>query len=390
MKIGQTLSVTVLLTCLALSRTDALGALGSVDASFNAPTPNDWVRAIALQPDGKIIIGGDFTQAGGTNRVRIARLLSNGLVDTNFNAGAGPDSYVNSIAVQADGKVLIAGNFSNVAGSPRAKFARLNSDGTLDTGFAATQPTIGSGEGRQIITLADGRALLVGSISLIYFSPAFIQRNNVVMLTTNGLADASFAAAPISGFVYCTAESPGGKYLVGGTFTTTAGSVRTNLVRLDNTGAPDNSFVQAPVADFSLVRTLQPMADGRIVVHSGAAGTNLVRRINGDGTPDGSFVTANTDATILTAAVQPDGKVWIAGDFLWVNGVQRLKLARLNSDGSLDSSFNSGGTGTSVFAVALQPDGKLLMGGAFNCYNNGNLRKLLFGVGLRVGVRCLG
>jgi uncharacterized delta-60 repeat protein len=345
--------------------------IGSVDASFNPPVPNDWVRAVAVQPDGRIIIAGDFTTAGGTNCVRIARLLANGLVDPSFSAGAGPDSYVNSVALQPDGKILIAGTFSTVAGTPRAKFARLNSDGTLDTGFAAVQPTIASGDGKQIIALADGRSLLVGSISFYYFSPTFIGRNNVMMLTTNGQCDASFAAAPIAAGVFCTAERPGGKVLVGGSFTTTAGSPRTNLVQLDSLGAPDNSFGQSPAADFGFVRVLQPTADGHMMVIASGGLTNYVCRINGDGSLDGAFGSPHADAAILSAAVQPDGKVWIGGDFLGVNDVQRLKVARLNANGSLDSSFDPGqGTGTSVFALTLQSDGKLLMGGAFNCYNN--------------------
>jgi len=87
---------------------------------------------------------------------------------------------------------------------------------------------------------------------------------------------------------------------------------------------------------------------------------------------DGAFGSPQADAAVMAAAVQPDGKVWIAGDFLDVDGVQCLKVARLNANGSLDAGFGNGnaGTGTSVYALTLQPDGKLLMGGAFNCYNN--------------------
>ena len=349
-----------------------LAGVGSVDASFDAPAPNNWVRAIAMQPDGKILIAGDFTTAGGSNRVRIARLLTNGHVDpafTNPNVGL---NFVNSVAVQADGKILIAGDFTTVSGTARAKFARLNSDGTLDTGYAAAQPAAVSGEGKQIIALSDGRSLLVGPTQLFSISP-FIIRNNAIMLTTNGIADASFPNVPIlSAGTFCAAERPGGKLLIGGLFTSTAGSPRTNLMQVDNLGAPDNTFVQSPAADLGWVRTLQPMSDGRIVVVATGAPTNYIRRINSDGTADGTFGTPYSDASILTAAVQTDGKIWIAGDFLWINDVQRLKVARLNADGSLDASFGNGntGTGTSVFALTMQPDGKLLMGGAFNCYNN--------------------
>jgi uncharacterized delta-60 repeat protein len=352
----------------------AFAAVGSMDASFNPPSPLGWVYASVVQPDGKIIIAGDFTQLDGTNRVRVARLLPNGHVDPTFNPGTGPDGNVSSVALQPDGKVLITGSFTHVAGTARNLYARLNGDGSLDTTYAATQPFLASGEGRQFIALPDGRALLVGP--QIYFSISpFVTRGGFMRLNTNGTCDTSFPSLPIaSAGLYAGAVTPSGNYLVGGLFSTTDGTARTNLMQVSTNGVVDPSFPAAPVLTpltIGFVRTLHPMLDGRIVVNYGYGGsTNWILRLNSNGTTDGSFASPYADGAILAAAVQPDGKVWIAGDFLNVNAQQRLKVARLNADGTLDSTYNPGsGTGTSVLTVTLQPDGKVLLGGAFSGYN---------------------
>jgi len=353
----------------------SLAGVGSMDASFNPPHPQGWVYSSVVQPDGRILIAGDFTQVDGTNRVGVARLLPNGHVDPTFNPGTGPNAKVSSVALQADGKVLLTGSFTQIAGTARNLYARLNSDGSLDTSYAAAQPVIASGEGRQIIALADGRALLVGP-STIYFSfSPLTSRAYFMRLNTNGTCDTTFPNLPAAtAGMFAGAVTPSGKYLVGGLFNTTDGSARTNLMQVNTHGVVDPTFPAASVMSpltIGFVRTLHPLPDGRIVVNYGnGLGTNWLLRLQADGTTDPSFTSPSADSAILAAAVQPDGKVWIGGDFLAVNDQQRLKVARLNANGTLDSTYDPGsGTGTSVLAVTLQPDGKVLLGGAFNGYN---------------------
>ncbi len=96
-------------------------------------TRTAYVYSVAVQADGKILLGGDFTTVGGTPRNHIARLNADGTLDTGFNPNANGDVY--SVAVQADGKILLGGNFTTVGGTARNHIARLNADGTLDTGF---------------------------------------------------------------------------------------------------------------------------------------------------------------------------------------------------------------------------------------------------------------
>src|SRR5439155_23409830 len=106
-----------------------INANGTVDNSFNPGTgPDRAVDAVALQPDGKVLIGGSFTNVNGTPRPRIARLNADGSLDPTFNAGTGADARVSAIAVQPDGNVLIAGDFLTVNGVLRSYVARLYGD----------------------------------------------------------------------------------------------------------------------------------------------------------------------------------------------------------------------------------------------------------------------
>jgi uncharacterized delta-60 repeat protein len=103
-----------------------LNSNGSRDSSFwPASLSNGESYSLALQPDGKILVGGSFNSVNGTSRHRIARLNSNGALDSSFDPGAGPDGLVRSIALQPDGNVLIGGEFGTVNGTLRQYVARL-------------------------------------------------------------------------------------------------------------------------------------------------------------------------------------------------------------------------------------------------------------------------
>ena len=109
---------------------------GVVDTSFNqSASTDDFVDTIELQNDGKFIIGGEFTNVNGLNRSRIARLNSNGQIDSAYSLGAGFDGPVRSIKVDENGKAIVAGYFKSFDGIVRNGLARLNEDGVLDESF---------------------------------------------------------------------------------------------------------------------------------------------------------------------------------------------------------------------------------------------------------------
>jgi uncharacterized delta-60 repeat protein len=187
---------------------------GSLDTSFDPGSgANSVVWAIAEQPDGKILIGGDFTIYNGAPRNRIARLNSDGSLDAGFNPGSGANNDVRAMAVQPDGKILIGGWFTIYNGAPRNYMARLNSDGSLDTGF---DPGSGANEFLYVVALQpDGKILIGGEFTIYNGAP----RNYIARLNSDGSLDTSFD--PGSGaneWVWAMAVQPDGKILIGRRF----------------------------------------------------------------------------------------------------------------------------------------------------------------------------
>ena len=148
---------------------------GSLDAGFRADaflTSAGYagsVGALALQPDGKVIVGGGFASVNGTASNNLVRLNADGSVDASFSAGrAGVDDGVTSIVLQPDGKILLGGNFTTVNGTARAGVARLDADGSLDPQF-----TPGSGIGTDGTSTVNSLAL--GTDGSVFVAGSFIQ-----------------------------------------------------------------------------------------------------------------------------------------------------------------------------------------------------------------------
>jgi uncharacterized delta-60 repeat protein len=285
-------------------------APGTVDPTLST-TVDTAVNAVAVQADGKILLGGTFTMVNGTARNRVARLLADGALDTTFNPGA--DGTVNAIVVGTDGAIYLAGAFTTVAGTGRLGLAKLLPDGTLDATFTTESSTSGA-----------------------------------------------------AGLVLCLALQADGRLLAGGQFSSglTGGSAP-YLARLNLNGTVDSAF--NPVVDNSIL-TIQPQPDGKLVVSGvfttvGGQPRARLARLNADGTLDASF-TADADNNVVALALAADGKMWLGGAFVNVGGQARARLARLLPNGSVDAGFNPGADGV-VRTLAAQADGRVLIGGAF-------------------------
>lgn len=343
---------------------------GDLDGSFDpSPGANAAIRAVALQPDGKIVIVGDFTTAGGQPRMRVARLMPNGALDTTFVSTAGPDRGVTAVALQSDGKILLTGDFNNVAGAARKYFARLNADGTHDTTFASTQPFLASGTMRTIQSLPDGKVLMSGG--QIFFTIS-LNRAGVMRANANGTGDATFTPPAFTGTVFSAFSEPGGNIIVGGAFTVSGEVTRNSIVRLNSSGALDTTFTPSdfPATLSGFVRSVLPAANGKYIAIGNGAGASACVRFQANGLVDPTYTPASADGSILAHAIGPDGAVIIAGDFGMVNGAQRLGVARLTPNGALDTAFNVGeGAGTSVYSVTIQPNSQVLVAGAFPGFN---------------------
>ena len=129
-----------------------------------------------MQADGKILVGGDFTSVGGQTRNNIARLNPDGSLDASFDPNA--SFFVEALAVQADGKILVVGLFSSIGGQTRNGIARLNSDGSLDANFDPNA----NGQVHAVAVQADGKILVGGDFTSIGGQT----RNRIARLTTTG------------------------------------------------------------------------------------------------------------------------------------------------------------------------------------------------------------
>ena len=350
----------------ALAAASAAAQPGSVDETWGAGLAlNAWVQPTVVQPDGKILIGGGFTSAGGTNWNHLARLNQDGSLDEGFNIGSGPDSFVYAIALQSDGGIVVAGSFTHFNGAQRNRVARLEPDGTLDTSF---DPGDGpNGDVWSAGLLSSGDLLLTGQFT------AFDGLNvgNIVRLQTDGLPDPTFstvADAPVDSF----ALQPDSRIVIAGQFSQVNGVGRNRVARINADGSLDVSFDPGAGPDKE-VYTAVVEADAKIVIGGAFLSVNglaqrYLCRLTPDGLPDLSF-TPSVDDRVYRAILQPDGRMLISGYFASVNGQSRSRIARLRTDGSLDPSFDVGTGATDWTVVTLEPDGSILVGGNFAQFN---------------------
>ena len=345
-----------------------LNADGSVDNTFNpSVSVAGAVYAIKRQPDGKIVIGGDFDFVNGVRRGGIARLNPDGSLDNSFNPGTGFLGDIYALFIQPDGKILTGGNYFGYNNNPNAfHLSRINSDGSFDTNLAPESGNVFFLYVYAIAFQSDGKMLVGG-----YIVNQNSQSLTLARLNTDGTLDTSFTSLQTNSFngtVRAIQVQPDNRIVIGGTFstTTTIGTFpRTALARLTANGNLDEGF-NAYFGAGVLVFALAQQADGKVY-----AGGNFLQRFKPEGALDPTFSAVdNFSLLIRSIIVQPDGKIVVGGGFTTINGSNVNRIARLNSDGSIDSTFNIGtGASGSVLALDLQPDGKVLVGGQFLDFN---------------------
>jgi len=340
------------------SRIARLNTDGSLDDSFHQPEL--WgaiLKDVALLPDGKIIIVGNFTSYADVPVNHIVCLNADGTVDDAFNQGAGANNFVNCVKVQDDGKIIIAGSFTEYDGEPRGGVARLNSDGTLDDSFDTGTGLAGiSGEAQSLDFQADGKILLAG----LFYTYDGNESRFSVRLNSDGSFDPSYTAPLIGGGnasdrrIADIKAQPDGKIIIGGHFETVNGTTSKTIARLDSDGTTDASFNPGDGAQLTwgtLVTTTYTLPNGKILVGGkfnsfDGLPRNGIAQMNADGSHDTSFDPGAgfTDflpyAMVGTILAQPDGKILVGGDFDKYNDVTRYNLARLQGDGGTTSVEN--------------------------------------------------
>jgi len=358
-----------------------LEANGPIDTGFD---PNltilAEVYAQARQADGKLVVAGTFTQVNGVTKQSVARLNADGSLDASFDGGTGFSSPPNTISVLGDGKIVAAGGFSSYNGIPQPGLTRLNADGSLDAAFA---PTVTSVRGATV--LSDGKLMIYGGFSTVNG----VTRERIAKLNSDGSLDNSVAAAISSGSVYSVAQLASGGFIVGGSFTGVDGFNRSNLVRLNANGTLDQSFNASGVATVDRVLA-QP--DGKIVCVYGAGSPSGVGRRLADGSNDAGFLSPtfasnNSDLRIYSVALQSDGSLLLGGNFYSVNNTLRDNLVRLGSNGMLDRLFLPAGANATVRSLLMQPDGTVYVAGDYarlNAVSRAGLARVAPGAFTRV------
>ena len=392
-----------------------------------------YIYTCAIQPDGRILLGGQFDTLGGYPLRDIARLWPDGSVDTTFHVGSGTGldewwtAHVLDIAVLPDGRILVGGQFGTMQGEPLKSMARLLPDGSLDPTFHLGLGFDGyQAQGvRALVPLADGDILAGGDFREFDGAPS----KGIVRLNEDGSRDTAFQTG--GGFehymgsffggdvVTSLALLPDGKVVVGGQFSQYNGAFSRNIAVLLPTGELDPEFEPgtafgAGVVDHLAVRSdslivachssgtyngqpvrgitwiepdgdpatafTSPLWSGRAAMALRPDGTLLIGTYSWEGMPgahghilqlqpngqvDHEFAPGSgATSTVYELNIGTDGATYIAGTFKYVDGNWRPGIARLQVDGSLDPSFDPGPQVTSTGAeVLLQPDGRVLVTG---------------------------
>jgi uncharacterized delta-60 repeat protein len=324
---------------------------GSLDGSFGGigivltPIGNahDGARSVAIQADGKIVAAGYNYNGGG---FAVIRYNPDGTLDTSFN-GTGivtttvgnPSEYANSVAIRADGKIVVAGYSYNGSDSDFA-LVRYNTNGSLDTSFNGTGKIItpignSFDYAASVAAQPDGKTVVAGYSYSDVTSSSFA----VVRYNTNGTLDTSFNGT--------------GKVLTPfGSGYSGAGGV---AIQWDGKIVASGYSDISPTSDFALIR-FNP--DGKLDRSFGGTGKVVI--------PVG-----NSRDYADSVAIQPDGKI-IASGASFINTDSEFALVRVNSDGSLDTTFNGSGKvitdtpGNEASSVAIQSDGKIVVAGGYN------------------------
>ena len=352
---------------------------GTLDTGFDAAPGGTGgiVSKTIVKPDGKIVAVGDFDFAGRFVRQQIAQINADGTIDTAFNSGFATNAGINAAVVQADGKIVIGGAFTSYNLTAINRFARLNADGTLDGTF-----TVGTGANNTISAMArqaDGKILISGNFTS-YNGTA---RPGLARINADGTLDTTFlpGTGPTGGIVLDFAFQMDGKIIIGGVFTAYNGTATGRLARLNADGSLEAAF--NPGANNS-INSAALQTDGKILIGGifttfNGTPRNRIARVNADGSLDTDFDPGTGfPATVRTVVLQTDGKILAGGNFTTFNGTTRNRLARINADGTIDTTFvPPGGADASVYSIALQADGKILAGGEFTVFNTASRLKMV-------------
>jgi len=316
------------------------------------------VLTLALRSDGKVLLGGQgrpgtSNEVGVLDGLSLLDLSNNGLETVpTFHPLVGDEAEIYSLSRYPDGKLLAAGNFSHVDGSPRFGLARLLANGGLDPGYSPFADTPG-GWSSATLALPDGRGV------------ASFGDSNLFLIGQDGNRTDLSA---VIGYdrVSSLALQEDGKVLVGSDFGLGVRRLKADFSGVDDTFIPGDAY--GAVYALAVQEDSKILVAGNFTRYNNTDVPGLVR-LNNDGSLDGSFapppfmLDENNTATLYNVTPLSGGAVWVGGNFATVGGEEHLALVRLNSSGALDTNFTSPAGFHTVKTICVQGDGSIWTGG---------------------------
>ncbi|HVY70385.1 MAG TPA: hypothetical protein VHH73_10685, partial [Verrucomicrobiae bacterium] len=259
------------------------------------------VKALA---NGQAIVAGQYSRIAGVNRAGYARLNADGTVDASFGLDAnGPNSAIYAFEPLPDGKFLVGGNFTQWGTGQRIGLVRLNADGTLDN----TLDLKLNDWVHAIVVLPDGRAYVGGRFSTI----GGVSRPSLALLKADGSVDATFSPPFIDGQIYSMGLASGNRLVIGGSFATIDFQNHPRLARLNPDGSVDASFAFTNFFN-NLINSVQVQLNDKVIVVGGSG----VARVLPTGGIDPTFqITPPLFGPAAVGRVTPEGRLYLGGSF---------------------------------------------------------------------------
>ena len=339
-----------------------------IDPTFQVRSgAGNSVNAIAVQSDGRILVGGSFTSISDQTNAYLARLSADGQFDPTF--GSGTDGPVLRLLRQPDHKILVAGQFTNLLGVARRCIGRLLTNGLVDPDFDAGTFFEPDGSTLSLGLQADGK-ILVGT-----WRPNF----RLFRLLPNGQPDAAFVQTNqfYDWWSFSILARTNGSILVGGGFSGVNGLPSPGLALFNPAGSVNTNF-NSPLQNLSTVFSIVEQTNGGLLIAGllklkGTTNSIALLRLLPNLELDPNFTADQfgppTTATYIRSIVlQPDGKLVAGGTFYEVGGYWRRHVVRLDVQGHVDPCFDPGlglGGFEGVIVLAEQDQGRVLAGGDF-------------------------
>lgn len=346
---------------------------GSLDHNFNITSFIGSIRTIAQQDDGLILLGGSRNSS--TEHI-LMRVQKNGNIDPDFRIARSDNGTINNIIIQPDGKILVVGTFTQYDRTISRRIVRLNQDGTRDTNFDIGE---GANNAINVVKLLDNGKILIGG-TFNQFNGFNI--NRLARLNQDGSLDQTFqiGTGP-SGAIQDIEILENGDILVGGSIDSYDGKQleRPGIIKLNQNGTLIDTF--SFLSDFFYsVQKIKLRKDGKIFVALNASNSNAngFALLNSDGSKNSDFTLPIRNSSVQTIELLENDQILIGGSFTEILGIQRNYISRITSNGALDNTFNTPtGIGGWPTTINSDEDGKIIVGGNFISYNGQRINHLV-------------